>query len=117
MDERLIREIITDYENLIHIINGRLQKLYNMLGEVANTEQQHSFHPKNMSSLKNEIEKRNNEMQLRIEKLRQDAMKQAQASMDQASKINNMPLLNPNKLGIMPMVVNESVGEKDGKKR
>jgi hypothetical protein len=81
MDEKLLREIIKDYENVSKIVAIRLKQLYTLLGEAPHSTSNIGG-PKNQ--IKETIEKQRQEMMTRVEEMRQQAMAQVQESMRQA---------------------------------
>lgn len=88
MDDRLIRDIINDFESISKIINYRLQQLYDMVGDGFVKNERNN----NQNNMREEMERQRAKMTAEMENIRKQTMAQAQDMINKQNlNMSNVP--------------------------
>lgn len=84
MDKDMLLEMIKSQEQVVQNAKEQLQKLYTLAAQMGINVENNNFSSFPISSVKMEIEAKRKELIDRVEKIRQEAMTQAQQAMSAA---------------------------------
>jgi hypothetical protein len=110
LDEKILKQIISDYEQILSIVSNRLE-IIRHIADAAGIKTISTQHVENKGfSIKEDIEKRRRELMADAEKIRSEAMAKAQQVAEQAGRYNagmdsgtSFPVVNMPTMPVPPM--------------